>query len=395
MSIGFSGPFQPDGFFPALDTMARLAYRLAAMKPTTLSLGVVVLLIAGAAPVVEHVGPSVATGKVIVLENENLIEGDVEHVGDQYRIRRSIGETWLEGERVLHLCNTRQEAYQFVRSRANLRDADERLRLARWCRMNNLRAEAIAELRAAAELRPDHAETRRMLAALEQATAAGPPQPAAAITTPPTAAPVDVTDDCMSMFAMKVQPILMNVCASCHSQVHPGPFRLLRCDEPGLTNRKTVQHNLAVVIAQINPAHPPASPLLSKAISAHGSNTQAPLHGRQMAAYRTLEDWVRRTLENNPHLAGQGVTQASPPPMPPVSPPPALAKGDSAWGTLTRATPNHQASPADRPPAAGGSRPVAAPAADQPAAPADPFDPEEFNRLAHPEHQTSPGPMGR
>jgi hypothetical protein len=373
------------------------------MKTTFLPLlGVAVLLMAAAAPVVEHVGQGSATGKILVLENENLLEGDIERVGDQYRVRRTIGETWLEAERVLCLCNTREEAYLFVRSRANLRDADERLRLARWCRMNNLRDQAITEIRAAAELRPDNAETRRMLAALEQQAAAAttPPHPTAAVPIAPAAAPVDVTDDCLSLFAMKVQPILMNVCANCHTPLHEGAFRLLRCDEGGLANRRTVQQNLAVVIAQINPAQPQASPLLTKSISAHGSTTQAPLHARQIAAYRTLEDWVRRTLENNPHLRGPADAQAplSPIPMPPATAAVRPARGDSAWGTLTQATPNLQ------PPATPGVNPQRIPPAGQPvgaagsnpaATAADPFDPEEFNRLAHPERQSGPGARDR
>jgi hypothetical protein len=366
------------------------------MKNTLLSLlCIAILTAAGPAPVHEPF-PTRATGKVLVLENENILEGDIERIGDQYRVRRTIGETWLEGERVLYLCSTRAEAFAFVRSRANLGDADERVRLAHWCRVNNLPTEAIAELRAAVELRPDNAETRRMLTVLEHAAAAkAAPQRAASATRPvPLPAPVDVTDDCLNLFAKKVQPILMNVCASCHTAVYPGPFRLLRCEEPGLANRKTVQQNLAVVIAQINPAHPDASPLLTKAVSAHGPVTQAPLHGRQMAAYRTLEDWVHRTLENNPQLL-EGVAQSPTPPMPPPAAPPApLPIGDSAWGSG-----RHDQAP-DAVDQAASRRPSPAqvgprsPVGVQPKS-TDPFDPEVFNRLAHPERQPNPGPMGR
>jgi hypothetical protein len=371
------------------------------MKNTILSLlCVAVLTAAGPAPVHDPF-PSRATGKVVVLENENLMEGDIERIGDQYRIRRTIGETWLEGERVLYLCSTREEAFAFVRGRANLGDADERARLAHWCRVNNLRQQAIAELRAAVELRPDSAELRRMLNVLEHSVAAhaSAPKPAPSVPAAPLPPPVDVTDDCLSMFATKVQPILMNVCASCHSAVYPGPFRLLRCDEPSLANRKTVQQNLAVVVAQINPARPEASPLLTRAVSAHGPETQAPLHGRQMAAFRTLEEWVRRTLENNPQLRGT-VAEAPPATLPPTAAPPApLPLGDSAWGTGTPAN----GSPRDR--AAGTIDPAAyrqpslgrgpTPALDAQPKAKDPYDPEEFNRLAHPDRPSNPGPTGR
>lgn len=34
-------------------------------------------------------------GKVLLLENERVLEGDIELSGDRYRIKRSIGETQI------------------------------------------------------------------------------------------------------------------------------------------------------------------------------------------------------------------------------------------------------------------------------------------------------------
>ena len=42
-----------------------------------------------------------------------------------------MGETWVPAKNVLCLCDSLEDAYAFLRSRANPRDADERLRLAR------------------------------------------------------------------------------------------------------------------------------------------------------------------------------------------------------------------------------------------------------------------------
>src|SRR5947209_6150429 len=103
------------------------------------------------------------TGKVLVLDNDRVLEGDIEQVGDQYRIRRLVGETWIVGQRVLFLGQTMEEAFAFLRGRANLQDADERLRLAHWCRQNGLHAQALAEVQAAVPLRPQHADSRRPL----------------------------------------------------------------------------------------------------------------------------------------------------------------------------------------------------------------------------------------
>jgi hypothetical protein len=328
-----------------------------------------------------------ATGKVLVLENENTLVGDVERLGEQYRVRRSLGETWVPAGRVLRLCADLEEAYAFVRGRANLNDPDERLHLARWCRANGLLAHALAEAKAAVALRPEHDESRRLLALLEQSTAARPPEAAARPQAPEgPALNVDLTADCLGTFVTRVQPILMNTCANCHNQAHPGAFRLTRAYD-GLANRKAVQHNLAAVLAQVNFGQPQLSPLLTRAVSDHAHVGQAPLRGRQVPAYRMLEDWVRLTLDNNPQLREQ---------LAPAAPPAATdatGRGGSTFG-------EEQLRPTPEPAQPGASpAPPAPPAPPKPAAaakpartppPPDPYDPDDFNRMAHPDK-----PQGR
>src|SRR5438105_14240595 len=84
-------------------------------------------------------------GRVLVLENERVLEGDILRDGDEYRVRRSIGETCVPAETVLCLCANMEEAYRYLHARANRLDPDERLRLARWCHLHGLRAQALAE----------------------------------------------------------------------------------------------------------------------------------------------------------------------------------------------------------------------------------------------------------
>ena len=75
-----------------------------------------------------------------MLRNGRTMEGDIQLVDGQYRIRRNGGETLLPANLVLHLFLDTEHAYQFLRTKANLKDPDERLRLARWCLDYNLRA---------------------------------------------------------------------------------------------------------------------------------------------------------------------------------------------------------------------------------------------------------------
>src|SRR5438445_892736 len=165
--------------------------------------------------------PPPAKGGVLLLKNERLIEGDSEKIGEQYHIvRPSGGETWLPSDKALRLCTSRGDAYLYLRTQTNLGDPDERLRLARWCLLYELSTQALAELRAADELRPNHTETRRLLAHVERVTqiAGTPPTPPPVPAPTPTpsadtksakapASGLELNTECMGLFAHRVQPI--------------------------------------------------------------------------------------------------------------------------------------------------------------------------------------------
>ena len=69
--------------------------------------------------------PQPDSGKVIVLTTEQLLEGDITRVGDQYRVKRAVGESLIPADQVLKLVQDRKEAYEFIRQRSNPRDPDE------------------------------------------------------------------------------------------------------------------------------------------------------------------------------------------------------------------------------------------------------------------------------
>jgi hypothetical protein len=300
---------------------------------------------------------------VLVLDNERTLEGDIEQQGSQYRLRRSVGETWVPAEKVLKLCQNREEAYQFLRARANLTDPDERLRLAQWCQVQGLREQALSEVKAAVELRPSHAESKRLLRNLERAfVTAAPVKENPEKKEPPKetgpAPAIDLNAESLSLYVTKVQPVVMNACASCHASGKTNGFQLTRAFEGGLANRKTVQRNVTSILAQVNTDKPELSPFLLKAVSIHGDMGQPALKGKQAQAYKILEDWVQLTIANNPQLrerpAGPNVPLNVPEPK--ADEPAAPKKEDK--------------------PATG---------------PSDPFDPSIFNRQMHPD-KTNPTP---
>ncbi len=321
-------------------------------------------------------------GKVLVLENEQTMTGDVEKVGDVYHVRRLIGETAVPADRVLRLCADMDEAYAFVRGRANLTDPDERLRLAEWCRLNGLHDQAVAEVQAAVDLRPDYVPSRRLLAYLQELK---PTQPAAepAHDDAPADAPkisVDLTEDALGQFATKVQPILMNACAKCHANGRGGAFKLTRTYDSSVLNRKTLQQNLAAVLGEVNLGQPQNSPLLSKSISVHGPLEQAPIKNRQATAYRTLEEWVKNTLADNPQLLDQSPARpaAAAAPAPPAAATPFAEVRPAAFSDQT--TPGK----VETPPAPAAARPTSEPA--------DPYSPDGFNRQFHADKSPPNGP---
>ncbi len=296
------------------------------------------------------------TGNVLVLDNERTLEGDIERVGQQYRVRRQVGELWVPAQNALRLCETREEAYTFLRARANLRDPDEHLRLARWCYAQGLHGQALEEATAAVALRPEHAESRRLLSRLQRAPTANPvsqsPKPPLEEERANNPQSPELSTESLSLFVSRVQPIVMNACATCHATGRGGAFKLIRTYETGIS-RRTTQRNLAAVLAQVNKDRPNVSPLLTKAVSMHGKPgemVQSPLKNREVAAYRSLEEWIRVTLDNNPHLRDK---TARP-------------------GTLSVVTERASV-------AVPETRPTATPAE-----PMDPFDPNTFNRQMHP-----------
>lgn len=315
-------------------------------------------------------------GRVLLLNSERILEGDIEKAGEQYRVHRATGgETLVPGDNVLRLCASREEAYEYLRERANLADPDEHLRLARWCQTYELRPQALVEVKAAATLRPEDTRIRGLLASLERAAAAPPAAPAlppVPVPVPAAPPPVDLSEETVTAFAKRVQPILMNTCAGCHNAEHPS-FRLSRAFGDTPTYGKTVQQNLAAVLPQIRPEQPESSPLLVMAASIHGGAAQAPLKGRQTPAYRALEEWVKATVAGNPQLQRTRLAAA----------PAERETGNFAAG---KAEPQ-PAKTSDPAPPASPPKPAEA----QPAAPADEFDPLIFNRQMHPERKADGG----
>jgi hypothetical protein len=324
------------------------------MTPT---LRIIIGIVALSTGAMVHADPPAAG--VLLLDNQRVLIGEVEKSGDQYRIRRDGGETIIPAARVVAALPDLDAAYQCLRNHSELQNADARLRLAQWCDTNGLRAQAAAEAKAAVDLAPGRAILQATYQQLQRKAAAPPPPPAklpaSVMAVAESAEPIECGAETFKRFATKVQPLLMNACASCHAGEYTGKFRLERSFAGDQNSRPATQHNLNVTLAMIDRAKPAASPLLVKATAVHGGAALPPLRDRGMPAFKQLDEWVKLS-----------VSDSSAPPTPPTPEP----KSETIGTTV---------------PAAGSDFGAAKTKSAESGAPKDPFDPSIFNRQHHPD----------
>jgi len=302
-------------------------------------------------------------GKVLLIDDDRLLEGDIERIGERYRIRSGSGEMTIPAKPTMLVLPNKEAAYRHLRGKARLGDPLERVRLSKWCLVNQLLAQAILEAEGALALQPDDRSLRRFVDDLKlRASLAPPPSlpasrpvPMLATSEPATA---DVNPESFTQFVTKVQPILLNACGQCHCGERGGSFRLARAVTDG--DSRATQLNLAAASRFLHREQPSASPLLLRSVSVHGESARPPLTDRQSPAYRHLEEFARLATGR---------------PLTPTVPPAPAAETASAMPIIL--TESDAAAPIVLPPLKGATRPDKAEA---PAKTDDPFDPEQFNR---------------
>lgn len=293
--------------------------------------------------------------RVLLLDNKQVLTGEIERVGEQYRVRRDGGETFVPVRRAQFVCSDLSAAYEHLRGKVAANDVDARLRLARWCDANGLRREAAAEAKVAADLAPGRAivqATYRQLqckAGAPAASAAPALLPAAVFSGP--IEPAGCGPEAYKRFATKVQPVLMNTCAGCHAGSYRGKFRLERAYADGPGTGPATQRNLASALAAIDRSKPASSALLHRAMAPHGGAPLPPIRDRGAPAFKQLDEWVRMIVSDATEVTAIPATAAA------VAPGPGAPDSKSQFG-------------------AEGEK--------KDAGPADPFDPEVFNRQHHP-----------
>jgi hypothetical protein len=247
---------------------------------------------------------------ILLLEDGGVLVGEITRAADWYLVTRGGGQMQIAQKRVLLVCRTLGEAYEFRRQQISGEKVVDHLRLAEWCIRYDLRAEAGRELAEARRIDPDQPRLAVLERRLEKwssrpiakesvylSAANSRAKPQAAGVGRQSSAPVvasELPNGVVELFTRKVQPVLVNNCSTsgCHQVGGKQAFQLDRALLRGEANRRSTMHNLEATLALVDRAHPDQSPLLTVPRKTHGG-TAGPIFGpRQEQAFRHLVDWV-------------------------------------------------------------------------------------------------------
>jgi len=323
-------------------------------------------------------------GSVVLLTDGKLVEGHVTEAPGKVIVRRGSIDQPFAKESVQHIGKSKDDCYQFLLGKLKADDAPGRFKLARWCMYNGLREQALIESKEVVKLQPDHKPAAELVRTMEESirlfNADGSSKIEAA--SPKSDGPVlpktvegdpEIAAEAAAAFPRQIQPVLINLCADCHAKPgYTGAFKMA-CGTLQDTDPAIAKHNLKAAVGQIKKGDPAASPLLVKALAAHGGMKQPAFAARGVPAYRTLEAWVYQVAES----------KAAPPPAPALPPPnmtPALPPPPEVKSPLAPGPP-----PAVAPKFGEDARPInpAVPSPDNTAAGVDDFDPSIYNRAVN------------
>ncbi len=252
------------------------------------------------------------TRQVVVLRNGNVLQGEVDLLGDVYRVMTNTSEIRLPATEVERVVATLHDAYAARRAEVRSDVAVDRLRLATWCIRQEMWAEAaneLAEVRSIAPRHPDLPLLERRIEVLSRAAMRATRQHEAemAAAVVPQVAAKDDTKELESLvaslppgtlesFARHVQPILVNGCAAggCHSSSDPRQFQLNRDLVRGVANRESTLRNLKAAWNAIDHRHPNRSPLLLQPSVPHGGLPRPVFAGHRTKVHERLVEWVRQ-----------------------------------------------------------------------------------------------------
>jgi hypothetical protein len=366
---------------------------------------------------------------IVLLQDGGVLAGQITRTANWYVVGRAGGQMQVPAARVMYVCRSLHEAYEYRIQHMSQPAAETHLTLAEWCLRYNLLEEAGRELQSARKLGASELRLglvdRRLAAAKERpvqtASATSPaiaPAAAAEMSLPSSPAP-DLPNGVLELFTRKVQPVLVNNCTAskCHQPGGKQSFQLNRALLRGEANRRSTMQNLSATLALIDRAHPEVSPLLTVPRQTHGGMTGPVFGPRQEQAFKHVAEWVamvvpQHVVEPEPKVAEEIAANAPAAARIPKSVAP-IPSGPTAYAQPTANEAAAVAVPvenADAQPAEDSAVEPAAAINDEALSslrtphrlqyggsleswrPRDPFDPEIFNRRQRAQSRPVPPP---
>jgi len=289
----------------------------------------------------------------------------------------------------------------------NLRDAirtprpDDHMELAHWCVRQRLLHEAKTEVLAVLKLDPNRREARDLMVKLEEATSPRPRNRQS------EAAPARTGDGFLdssgktteglspentSLFVRRIQPILVSKCgnAACHGGEGAGEFHLANIRRSSSSGRMTTLENLRQVTSLIDHPNPADTRLLSALSSpAHATVFTGTGGDLQMAR---IQEWILGAANDKGLRPDASNVAASPiwtpetielasakRPAPAVGNPRVVESEPAARSRSVNRLQRAETPPALKKVSEDAVLEESILKQERP----DPFDPEEFNRMAH------------
>ena len=301
--------------------MSRLSHILLSLG--LIALGCPILPTAAAQPV--KGGP--AQAGLVVLQNGNVVRGNIWRLDDHYRVELPGGELRIRAEQVEMFCTDLDDAYRQRRASRTSTSADSHLELARWCMRYDLHDQAARELEDARTIDSEHRRLSLLDRQLHQLVklSSRSKQPPAAV--PPSAeelAEQQKNDQqaldkapkwARVLFVRQVQPLLVHSCATagCHqpgSSIEKFQIDRLAIDAAG--HPSVTQRNLAATLTQIDWDSPDQSQLLQQALTAHGDSDARHLEPLAPHKVKLLKMWVEQMATANQASAASELLAAKP-----------------------------------------------------------------------------------
>ncbi len=228
-----------------------------------------------------------------------MLTGILEADAESFIVRTADGGRMVvPRRRVVLVARDEPSAYAHLAHRVADHDVAARVRLIQWCLEHRLLAAAEVECTRLGRVSPNHPELESLAARLRFLRDGPEPssRPAGRHSPPriDEAPRPDIPDSSVADFTRRIQPLLMNACATatCHGRAAESTFTLSPPLKGLHFTKRLTERNLQSVLRQLSFVSAESSPLLRMAEMAHGDLSVAPLPEKAPEQRDSLRTWI-------------------------------------------------------------------------------------------------------